>query len=85
MFRQLYSPELSQSLAGRHMGIPRQILEMTLVTQQDTASVSFVYPYSALMSCPEAMAALLTSQQVCWAMGAITHMPSVLVVPRNFN
>lgn len=65
MFCQLYSPVLSQSLARRPMGIPRQILEVTLVTQQDMASVSFIHPYSALMNWPEAVTALLTPQLVC--------------------
>lgn len=82
---QLYNPVLSQSLARRPMGMPRQILEMTPMTQQDMASVFSIHPHSALMSCPEAGTALLTSQLVCWALGAITHMPSVLVVPGNFN
>ena len=39
----------------------------------------------ALMSCPKAETALLTSQLAWKAWGAITHMLSVLTVPWSFN
>lgn len=64
------------------MGMAGQLLGLALGIQQDRAFLlTPSSSVSALMSCPKAETALLTSQLAWRVWGAITHMLSVLAVP----